>query len=516
MRGSDILDHFPQGAGAAREKAILAAVEHGDFVPFDWEPVESTHNGHKATLYVTADCLRLGDAKDSVRVSMSAITAQAIADVFGAFLPTTHIADLVWKQAKVHLEPCLFGEPRSATSRMRDYHEAVEKAVAGRKGLIENVGKHWVITNKLLSSPGRAANYGFFSASAPHVTPSGLKAWQPLGLAHNGAHADYSQVLRLVGEKLIVDGKTMLFKDVATNPALCGLVSSEGILRTLRGSPIQEPAPAPPPVVTPATLKAIPVPLAIGSSGEHVRVWQAFLRVGTDGAFGPVTAGATELFRKREGLPKGRTVDAMVIEAAIDLLESDDEALSLPFVEARNYTKASRKMKDICWIVLHTMEAAEKGTTAEACAEYFRTTTRQASAHYCIDNDSIVQCVRLNDIAWCAPGANRDGIHLEHAGYAKQSEIEWADAYSVAMLGKSGELVARLVKDCGIPVQFIDANQLKAARKLQDAGKPVPPELKGITTHHEVSQAFKKSTHYDPGRGFPMKAYLETVAGRGA
>lgn len=39
MRGSDILDHFPQGAGAAREKAILAAVEHGDFVPFDWEPV---------------------------------------------------------------------------------------------------------------------------------------------------------------------------------------------------------------------------------------------------------------------------------------------------------------------------------------------------------------------------------------------------------------------------------------------------------------------------------------------
>ncbi len=528
MKGTYFLKSLPAAAGPAREAALFQAVVDGFFVPFDWEPVESEHNGHRATLWVTADALRIGDATDSVRVSVTAETAQSIASHFGAFLPTTKVCDLVWKQAKVHVEPCLFAEPRSSTARMLDYHECVEKKVAGRAGLVENVGKHWVITNKLLSSPGKAANYGFFSAGAPHVTASGIRAWQPLGLAHNGAHVDYSQVLRLVGEKVLVDGKTMLFKDVATDPALCGLVSSEGILRTLRGSPqpipARKPSPSGPPesviVVTPERLRLIALPLKQGSSGTDVRVWQAFVGVGRDGSFGPVTGGATELFRQRAGLSKGRVVDEATIDAAIAQVQGEvvigdavytEPDRAIPFLQARNYTKANRAKDAILWIVIHTMEAAEKGTTAEACAEYFRTTTRQASAHYCIDNDSTVQTVQLHDIAWCAPGANRDGVHLEHAGFAKQSPAEWDDEYSRSMLARSAKLSARLSKDCSIPVQFIDAAKLKAARELQDAGRPVPPELRGVTTHHEVSQAFKQSTHYDPGKGFPMERYLGMI-----
>jgi len=513
MKGSEFLASLPPEAGAAREKAILNAVVGGQSIPFDWEPVVSEYNGHKATLYVTSDCLRIGDETDSVRVSVTAITAQAIAEHFGAFLPTTHIADLVWKQSKVHIEPCLFGEPRSATSRMRDYHQSVEKKVAARSGLIENVGKHWVVTNKLLTSPGKAANYGFFSASAPNVSASGIRMWQTLGLAHNGSHVDYSQVVRLIGEKLIVDGQSMLFKDVATNPALAGLVSSEGVLRTLRGCP-QAAASLPvvpsPARVTVAALKLIQLPLRVGSHGQGVRTWQAFVGVNDDGDFGPVTAGATELFRIRAGLPKGRIVDQATLDAAITQLHSNEP---FPFVQAKNYTKASRGLLDLHWVVLHTIEAAEKGTTAEACAEYFRTTTRQASAHYCIDVDSVVQCVRLADVAWAAPGANRHGVHLEHAGFAKQSPAEWLDDYSASMLRRSAKLTAKLMSDSKMQVAFIDRDKLRAARKLLDAGKPCPLELRGITTHNEVSQAFKQSTHYDPGPNFPMPVYLDLVKG---
>lgn len=68
------------------------------------------------------------------------------------------------------------------------------------------------------------------------------------------------------------------------------------------------------------------------------------------------------------------------------------------------------------------MEAPEKGDTAENIANYFHTTVKQASAHICVDNNSIVQCVLDNDIAWAAPGANSDGIHIEMAGYAKQKK----------------------------------------------------------------------------------------------
>lgn len=40
------------------------------------------------------------------------------------------------------------------------------------------------------------------------------------------------------------------------------------------------------------------------------------------------------------------------------------------------------------------MEAPEKSTTAEAVARYFATTATPASAHYNVDDDSIVQSVR--------------------------------------------------------------------------------------------------------------------------
>lgn len=167
-------------------------------------------------------------------------------------------------------------------------------------------------------------------------------------------------------------------------------------------------------------------------------------------------------------------------------------------IQARHFTRGPRR-GPVDLVVIHTMEAPEKGDTAEAIARYFATTDRQVSAHYCIDNNSIVACVQERDIAWAAPGANHNGIQLEHGGYARQTAKDWADPYSKAMLRRSAELAADICARHRIPPVWVDAAGLKRGKR-------------GITSHAAVSEAFKGSTHWDPGTGFPQAGYVAMVA----
>jgi N-acetyl-anhydromuramyl-L-alanine amidase AmpD len=170
--------------------------------------------------------------------------------------------------------------------------------------------------------------------------------------------------------------------------------------------------------------------------------------------------------------------------------------VAYPFVESPHVTKTGGRQIDL--IVIHTMEMDQKGETAEHCAQWFRNPAAKVSAHYCVDADSIVQCVRDQDVGWHAPGANHDGVGIEHAGRAKQTGRDWSDAYSVAMLDRSAALVAYLCRKYKIPVTWLYAADLRAGKR-------------GITTHDAVSKAFKRGSHWDPGTGFPVERYLALV-----
>lgn len=168
----------------------------------------------------------------------------------------------------------------------------------------------------------------------------------------------------------------------------------------------------------------------------------------------------------------------------------------MQFKQARNYKPVAVRSLDL--IVLHSMEAPEKGDTAENVASWFAgKSAPMASAHYCIDNDTIVQCVRDNDVAYAAPGANHNGIQIEHAGYARQSTRDWQDPYSTEMLQRSAALVAAKCKAYGIPAEYRNAAALKAG-------------LRGITTHYECTKAFT-GNHTDPGVGFPIGRFINSV-----
>src|SRR4029079_716907 len=145
------------------------------------------------------------------------------------------------------------------------------------------------------------------------------------------------------------------------------------------------------------------------------------------------------------------------------------------------------------------MEHPEYPGTAMEVAKWFAgPTAPQASAHYCVDDAQIVGCVHDQDVAWHAPGANSNGLGIEHAGYASQRRDQWLDPYSTACLHLSAELVRGLCAKYAIPTVFLDASALLA-------------RLRGVTTHAEVSKAWHKTDHTDPGLNFPMDLYLAMV-----
>lgn len=167
-----------------------------------------------------------------------------------------------------------------------------------------------------------------------------------------------------------------------------------------------------------------------------------------------------------------------------------------PFIQARNYTLASRTSIDL--LVIHTMEAPETPDTAENVARWFAgSTAPQASAHYCIDDNSIVQCVQDKDVAWHAPGANHNGLGFEHAGTAAQSPTQWSDAYSQQVLALSAKLVADKCRQYAIPARWLSSADLKAGKR-------------GITGHADCTAAFG-GTHTDPGVNFLADRYVGLV-----
>jgi hypothetical protein len=220
-----------------REQAILQEISQGNVPDFNrqYKPVQTTFtdaNGrrHTGTFYVLPDYLAIGHDRDFVRMPMSPLTAQQIADKTGAVLPTRKMVDAIYGQARVRLAPS--PQPAGPQMMSNDYVIRHQRTIEGQRAgqppgaLTAGHKKDVVVSNRLVQKPQQVAIYGWHQ-------PDG-KPIQGLSTVHENSYADYSHGIRLVAPYMEVDGRLMKTADVMRSETLSGLVSDEGPLRLTR------------------------------------------------------------------------------------------------------------------------------------------------------------------------------------------------------------------------------------------------------------------------------------------
>lgn len=513
--------------------AVLEAVEQGWDVRWPMQPVEIGN----VTIFAAMDYFAIGTPTDFVRVPLDPVTASKIGALRGWILPTQAMVDAIWEAADCKLKPLPmsassldeygvqrppgagshwpYDETMMSVERFEMHNAWIEDQIVDLAGdqpiaqLFAGHKKDIVLSNVAECHPDRIVFYGMHRLDGepiqgPHVSTGHVLSY------YDYAHG--ARAISAIGKASSVDVPLV---ELLQDPALCEPLCRE----------YQNPNTEPLRVFSyPVQPKIIEAPITQPSPsaypqlklkrpcmhGEAVSRWQRIVGSLADGIFGPNTRDATKAWQESNGLP----VDGIVNEqdwrvglgldaapAPVDPYEEETSPSPLPaiaFKQARNYRKISGT-RTIDLVVIHTMEAAENPNTAENVASWFAGPhAPMASAHYNIDADSICQSVRENDVAFHVPGANHNGIGLEHAGYARQDPTDWSDEYSSAMLHLSAKLTADICKRHNIPVEFVDVDGLKAGRR-------------GITFHVTVSDAFKRSNHRDPGQHFPLEHYLSLV-----
>ena len=157
------------------------------------------------------------------------------------------------------------------------------------------------------------------------------------------------------------------------------------------------------------------------------------------------------------------------------------------------HSSGVRPLTVIDLIVIH----ATQGGTARSNASYFSRPTSGGSTQLVVDDYICYRCLRDDQIAWGAPGANYTGFHIEQCGYSSWLKSMWSTTHRRTLL-RAAYKTALHCKRYGIKVRFLTAANLKAG--MRD----------GITTHAECSIAFG-GDHTDPGTGWPRLLFMTLV-----
>lgn len=181
------------------------------------------------------------------------------------------------------------------------------------------------------------------------------------------------------------------------------------------------------------------------------------------------------------------------------------EQAGFKYTKMTTPNQSSRYGNKIDVLGVHTMESGEGDNTAENVAGpgWFGSSKSRASSHLCGDNNSVVDLVPENMMAWTMPGVNTRSLNYECAGRASQGETGWTDNYSKKALEAMAISFAYWTLKYAIPVRRLTPAQLLAGER-------------GICGHVDASATWHKSDHTDPGPTFPWMSFLQMVKAKQA
>lgn len=229
MACSDFLKSLYDKTREQWEVAIVQEVKAGRtpafnkiFVTIKVEDTDSKGKSHTLLYEVSPDYLAIGSDVDFVRIPLTPMAAQPIADHLNCILPTRKMVDQIYKQASIKLPPKPLTENRNSLSTFVEHNRIIESQRVGKPigSLVAGIKKDVVVTNLLQQRENRVAIYGWHQLDGKPI--------QPLTTVHVNWYVDYSHGIRLVKRQATLDGKGCDLRDLLKNPDLCFLISDEG------------------------------------------------------------------------------------------------------------------------------------------------------------------------------------------------------------------------------------------------------------------------------------------------
>jgi hypothetical protein len=233
--GSEFMQYIMNMSFADRENAIYNEISTGN-IPYFYRELKQLQasitdaNGasHQVEYEVMPDYLAVGSDSDFCRIPMGPITAQRIADWFGATMPTRKLVDHIYLNAEIKLEPVTYtpvGNQNEKVEKFIEHNNAIEEQrilAGGILGqLIGGTKKDVVLSNKITdpTRPNHVVIYGWHQLNGVAI--------QPLTNIHIDTYVDYSHGIRLLNANVTIDSEVNDIRTVLTDPVLYKILSDE-------------------------------------------------------------------------------------------------------------------------------------------------------------------------------------------------------------------------------------------------------------------------------------------------
>jgi hypothetical protein len=239
MTGSEFIESVRQVSRAKREGMILEAFKNGNWPAFMQRGRAVVVSGPAApgyivAFFVTPDYLAVGTDQDYVRIPMSPLTAQKVADLFQCILPTRKMVNSIYQAADIKLEPKPLtpGAQMMSTEYYAKHNAIIEGQLKEKDfhlgNLVDGHKKNVIVSQTIQTHPNKVIIFGWHQLNGRPI--------QPLSWIHENTYADYSHGIRLVSKLLIVNGLLLGLTDALNDPTISKLLSDEGQITATRYS----------------------------------------------------------------------------------------------------------------------------------------------------------------------------------------------------------------------------------------------------------------------------------------
>ena len=218
-----------------RESLTSKELLSGNFPDFllDWKEIKTIQKDasgqtRKLSLFVSPHYLSVGNIEDYFIIPISPQTAQRVANKYNASLPTPKVTDIIYQHSQLKLEPFNY-IPRNNRNETVDIFydhsrviQAQIKAAGFEPGIFVAGTKKDIVISHKLSDTTRTRHVSIYGWHKLNGEPI-----QPLYNGHIDSYVDYSHGVRLVFNRVLIDGEEYNYREVLKDKNLFKLLSNE-------------------------------------------------------------------------------------------------------------------------------------------------------------------------------------------------------------------------------------------------------------------------------------------------